>query len=467
MLLGLIIAYLAVTVIIGLIAGRLVKNSNDFMLAGRKLPLFMNGAALFALWYGSETVFGASSTFLEDGLLGVIEDPFGGALCLLLYGLVFARPLYRMNLRTLGDLYRLQYGAQAELLSAVFMVISFFGYIAAQLVAMGIILDAVTELSITEGMLISAGIVMLYTLVGGMWAISITDFMQSIVIVVGLIIATVVISMKAGGVSHVLSSAPVGHFQFFPDGDANSIINYFAAWAVLGFGSLPSQDIFQRVNSARSPKTAVRSTYMAAFLYLTLAMLPLFIALASIPLQHEMSDTQAALPKLIMAHTPMIVQIIFFGALISAVLSTCSGAILAPASIVAVNVARPLTGGTLTDKKQLLILRLAVLAITIVSALMAIERGNIFELVGESYILALVTLLVPMFCAVYWKKRANAVGAILSMLFGITAWALFEFALDVEFPSLFAGLGASVIGMVGGSLLVTRNPDLNKPNIHH
>lgn len=459
MLLALIIAYLAVTIIIGLLAGRLVKNSTDFMLAGRKLPLFMNGAALFALWYGSETVFGSSSTFLDEGLLGVIEDPFGGVLCLLLYGLVFARPLYRMNLRTLGDLYRLQYGPKAELLSAVFMVVSFFGYIAAQLIAMGIILHVVVPgLSVTSGMLISAAIVMLYTLVGGMWAISITDFVQSIVIVVGLVIAAIVIAVKAGGVEHVLSSAPAGHFQFFPEGDANSITNWLAAWAVLGFGSLASQDIFQRVNSARTEKTAVASAFVAGFLYLVFAMLPLFIALASIPLQHQLSsdDNQAALPELIMMHTPALVQIMFFGALISAVLSTCSGAILAPASIVAVNIARPMTGGRLTDKKQLVILRLAVLGITVVSAVMAAEQGNIFELVGESYILALVTLLVPMFCAVYWKKRANSAGAIASMLLGISAWAVFEYALQTEFPSLFAGLGASVAGMVGGSLVVRR-----------
>src|SRR5260370_18535613 len=124
------------------------------MLAGRSLPIVLSSAALFATWFGSETVFGASSEFLNHGLFGVIEDPFGAALCLVLFGVFFARKLYTMNLLTLGDFFKIRYGRRTELIASAFLAPPYVGYIAAQLVAMGIILKVVTGLDVWQGVVI-------------------------------------------------------------------------------------------------------------------------------------------------------------------------------------------------------------------------------------------------------------------------------------------------------------------------
>ena len=118
------------------------------MLAGRSLPLALSSAALFAIWFGSETVFGASGEFLKGGLYSVIEDPFGGALCLMLFGLFYARKLYGMNLLTLGDFFEVRYSKRTELVASFFLAPPYAGYIAAQLVAMGLILNIITGLPI-------------------------------------------------------------------------------------------------------------------------------------------------------------------------------------------------------------------------------------------------------------------------------------------------------------------------------
>ncbi|MFM7329194.1 MAG: sodium:solute symporter family transporter, partial [Bacteroidota bacterium] len=216
MLLLSIIAYLLVTILIGYLASRRVKTSGDFMLAGRSLPIMLSTAALFATWFGSETVFGASSQFLEGGLYAVIEDPFGAALCLLLFGLVYARPLYRMNLLTLGDFFKVRYGKRTEFIAAIFIVPSYLGYIAAQLVAMGLILNVVTGMDTWIGVTISAFVVTFYTYTGGMWAISITDFIQGILIVVGLAALAWVMSDKAGGTMAVLGQMREADLRFLP-----------------------------------------------------------------------------------------------------------------------------------------------------------------------------------------------------------------------------------------------------------
>ncbi|NOS55428.1 MAG: sodium:solute symporter family protein, partial [Cyclobacteriaceae bacterium] len=326
MLLASIVAYLLVTILIGYWASRKVKTSGDFMLAGRSLPIFLSASALFATWFGSETVFGASSEFLKGGLYSVIEDPFGAALCLLLFGLFFARKLYNMNLLTLGDFFKIRFGNRTELVASFFLAPPYVGYIAAQLVAMGLIINVVTGLEVWQGVVISAFVVTFYTYIGGMWAISITDFFQSIVIVVGLLALAILLANKAGGVTVILQEVHPSTSRFLPKWDFKEVMLYLAAWSVLGLGSLPSQDIFQRVMSSGSQKIAVRSCFIAAGLYLTVAMLPLFIGLCAKHLYPQTTsiDSQLALPNMVLAHASLPIQILFFGSLLSAIMSTTS-----------------------------------------------------------------------------------------------------------------------------------------------
>jgi len=423
------------------------------MLAGRSLPLMLSSAAMFATWFGSETVFGASSEFLRGGLYGVIEDPFGAALCLLLFGLFFARKLYTMNLLTLGDYFKIRFGKRTELVASVFLAPPYVGYIAAQLVAMGLILNVITGLPVWQGVVGSAVVVTLYTYVGGMWAISLTDFIQSIIIITGLVVLAVILGNKAGGVQAVLAATPPEHFRFLPRPDAREIVAYIAAWSVLGLGSLPSQDVFQRAMSSSSVRTAVWSCYISAGLYLTIAMLPLFISLCTQHLYPEQlaGDTQLALPRMVLTHTPRVVQILFFGSLLSAIMSTTSSAILAPAAIFSENMVKPVLGHRFSDKQFLLLTRLSIVLFSTVATVMACMRSNIYELVGESSILSLVSLFVPLTLGLYWR-RASGGGALLSMVTGMVTWIIFE-VYETSWPSLVPATLVSLIAMVAGSLL--------------
>lgn len=428
------------------------------MQAGRNLPPFINAAALFALWFGSETVFGASSRVVQEGLIGVVEDPFGGVLCLVLFGLFFVKKLYRLNLLTIGDLFRNKYGQRVEIVSSAFMLITFFGYIAAQLIALSIILEAVTGVDQVYGILICSVIVTLYTYVGGMWAVSITDFIQSIFIVAGMIILAVFLLSEAGGWEAAYAKTDPEAFRFLPEREPLSITKWISAWLVLGLGSLASQDIFQRVNSARSEKAAVASTFIGAGLYLVFAMLPLMIALTAKILHPEIDwaseelDTQSVIPDIVLKHTPMFVQVLFFGSLLSAVLSTCSGAILAPASILSENLVKPLSKKTYSDKQFLWLARVSVLIISAIATGMAMMENDIYELVSQSSVLGIVSLLVPMVWALY-SKRATATGAMLSMSIGMASWLVFvnTFSEETADIAFIPALGISILSMIFGN----------------
>lgn len=452
MLIAAIIAYLILTILVGFWASRRVSTSNDFMLAGQRLPLLLGSTAMFATWFGSETVFGASSQFLEGGLYNVIEDPFGAALCLFLFGMFFARKLYSMNLLTLGDFFKVKYGKPTEIVASIFLAPPYVGYIAAQLVAMGLILNVVAGFPLWLGVVISASIVTLYTYAGGMWAITITDFIQTIIIIAGLVALAISMGTKAGGVMQVLSETPRETFQFLPPPDFKEIVTYLAAWAVLGLGSLPSQDVFQRAMSSRSPQVAVWSCHIAAVLYLTVAMLPLFISLCIKHLYPGQitGDTQLTLPNMVLAHMTLPIQILFFGSLLSAIMSTTSSAILAPASILSENFIKPLVKHRYTDKQFLVLTRVCVLIFSVLATIMATLRSNIYELVGESSILSLVSLFAPLILGLYWKKSSST-GALLSMVFGMLTWIIFEIC-DTSWPSLVPATLVSLLAMIAGSL---------------
>ena len=381
-----------------------------------------------------------------------MEDPFGGALCLVLFGMFYLRPMYKMNVLTIGDVYKRIFGKRVEFIASVFMIPPYFGYVAAQLVALSLIFTTVSDISISQGIIISACIVVFYTFLGGMWAISITDFIQTTLIVVGLIWVAVLVTEKAGGVMPILDSAPEGSFQFFPDANPISWMNYLGAWMIIGLGSIPSQDIYQRVMSAKSEKVAIRSAYLAGGFYVTIGLLPLFIALGAKFLYPEiyLENKQLLLPEMVLRHSGIHVQILFFGALISAIMSTTSSGLLAPSAVISENLIRPYFGKKIQDKYFLWILRFNIIFVAIIATLMAQWKTNIYELVAEASILMLVSLFVPLTAGLYWKK-ASEMGALMSIVFGMIAYiALLNIELPIypHVPALFISMAAMWIGSV-------------------
>lgn len=450
MLLAFVILYLLATLAIGWWSSRRVKTTRDFVIAGRNLPLLLASCGLFAVWFGSETIMGASSEFVEHGLIGVVEDPFGAALCLFLVGVFFARPLYRMNVLTFNDFFRIRFNRRTELITSIILVPSYFGWIAAQLVAMAIVFQAIAGVPILAGIAICTLVVLFYTYIGGMWAVSVTDFVQTIMILIGILWLAAQLSGQLGGVKAVLAQTPDGFFHFLPEANTTAILEYVAAWITMGLGSIPAQDIFQRVMSARNEHTAVWSSHLGGLLYLSIGLLPLFIGLCGKLLYPELQegDPQMVVPQMVLQHGSIFLQILFFGALLSAILSTTSGAILAPATVIGENIIRP-NFQHLTDAQLLRIMRLSVVGVALCSAVMATLKTNIYELVAQSSILSLVSLFVPLTWGLYWRK-ASVTGALISVIAGMAAWLSASFLSETIPPVLIGGV-VSWLGMVLGS----------------
>lgn len=465
MLLGFVFFYMLISIAIGLYAARRVNSSTDYVVAGRSLPIYITIATVFATWFGSETVLGIPATFIEEGLGGVVSDPFGASLCLILVGLIFAVPLYRMKLLTIGDFYKRIYGRKVELLVSICICLSYLGWVAAQVMALGLVFDLLTDGGIPQnwGMVLGLGIVLVYTIFGGMWSVAMTDFMQMIVIVVGLAIIAFYITNIAGGAHVVIDAASAAGKldNFLPDLTLPAVLAFIAAWITMGFGSIPQQDVFQRVMSAKSERAAKYGTITGGVLYLIFAFIPIYLAYSAFVIQPEIvqqqlqEDSQIILPSLILAHTPMWVQILFFGAVLSAIMSTASGTLLAPSVTFAENIVRGFLPN-MDDKQFLRMIRLCVLGFAgIVLAISLNSELSIFEMVENAYKVTLVGAITPLFAGLFWK-RASEGGALTSIALGIGVWLLMEIVSpegEGICPPQLAGFTAAVFGMIAGSFL--------------
>ena len=471
-LLALIAFYMLASVLIGLYAARRVRTSADFAVAGRSLPLAVIIATTFATWFGSETVMGAPAQFMQEGLGGVVEEPFGTSMCLVLVGVFFARALWRKNIITLGDYYHLRYGRTAEMLCSLIIVFSYLGWVGAQITALGLVLNVLSggAVPVVWGMVLGTAAVLIYTLYGGMWSVAITDFVQMIVIVIGLAAIAWRAADMAGGTGAVFQlAASEGLLQFWPTGGAREWMFFIAAAITTMFGSIPQQDVFQRVLASRDARTAQRGPVIGGLLYMAFAFVPIFTAMAALlvlpnAVELRASDPQRVLPALVMGHMPAVLQVAFFGALLSAIMSTASATMLAPATTVVENIWRNFRPH-MSDAQTLRAMRISTLAFTlcVLAYAVAMEGSSIYDLVSNAYQMPLVGAFVPLACGVYWR-RASTQGALAAIASGLAVWLLFLAvpALGEAVPPQLAGVLASLVGMVFGSLAPQWLPDLRE-----
>ncbi|MCC9644004.1 sodium:solute symporter family protein [Rhodopirellula sp. JC740] len=469
-LIAAVLAYLSLTIAIGFIAARRVGNAHDFMVAGRSLPLYMNFACVFATWFGAETVLSVSATFAGQGLRAIPGDPFGFSICLVLVALFFARAFYRMDLLTIGDFYRKRYGRPIEVLTSVVISASYLGWAAAQLTALGLVISVLGKgigyqaLTINHGIVIGFTIVAFYTVMGGMWSVALTDMIQTFVIIIGLIVVSIYMAGAAGGVSVVIESArESGRLQIFPDwGRSAEWWIYAGGFLTAALGSIPQQDVFQRVTSAKDERTAMTGTLLGGLFYCLFAFVPMFIAYAAVVIDpnhleqfnsDDLREVQRTLPTAVMQSTPFWVQTVFLGALVSAILSTASGTLLAPSSLIVENVIRPFRP-ELDDKRMLRWLRMVLLMFGGLALHQALTSNDtMYEMIQQAYSVPLVGALVPLAVGLYWKRATNA-GAMASIVSGVVTWLACEYWLtDFVVPSQLIGLAASLFAMVIVSLM--------------
>ncbi len=448
-----IIGYLCITLGIGFWASRKIKSSSDFALAGKSLSTPLVAVTLFATWFGSTQIMGNPGYFITDGFSSYVSLILTGGICLVVVGQFYARKLYRMNIVTINEFFRKRFNKQLEITSSVLMVFSYPHWIAAQFVALAYLFNTVMGIPFQYGIFIGASIVVFYTYIGGMWAVAYTDMVQSVMILVGLAILLVQVLQETGGVVPIFESQTSDFFNLTPTGNIDEWSDYLALILAFTAGAIPVQEIYQRVFSAKNEEAARNGLFVGAILMVAIPSIPLIIGLGGVHLYPELANagnSQDIIPTLVKTMTSLPVQILFYGAMISAILSTSSGAMLAPATVIAENLIKP-NVPSISDKKLLMFTRLSVIAVALISCYFAFDNSDIVGLVEASLSLILVCLFAPLTFGLFWKK-ASSKGAWAAIVLGGTTWFLC-FLFDTRIDATIYGTVASCLSMILGSLI--------------
>lgn len=446
--------YMILMLVVGIHASRKTKTSAEFIVAGRKLPIFICTATIVATWFGGGTMMGASGAAYDDGLLGVIADPFGAALALFFVGLFFARLFRRLRLLTFIDLIEQRYGRTAAAITTLTNLVSNIGWVGAMLVAFGLVFESLTGTQLTIGIVAGATVIIFYTMIGGMWAVALTDSYQMAIIMIGLVVLLAVVLFDVGGWSAVSAGLPETSFRLLPlENDWEQWLNYLRMWVIFGFADLASQNLIGRAMSARSERVAQNAFYLGSFGYLFFGMIPVLLGIIASTTMPGLESSESVVPALALEHLPPVGIAIFVGAILAAIMSSCDSALLACGSVASRNLF-PLFVRNPSDRQTLLVARIMIPVCGITAVIVALKARVVFDVMMDANIVSLCSIVVPFVLAVWWKK-ANRTGALSAMFAGFSAW-LISRVLAPELPGDLIGLGVSLLTMLLVSSLTQR-----------
>lgn len=421
---------MAAMLLIGLIARRRIKNTADYVVAGRTLPLWVMTFTLLATWFCGGTVLGGSTMAYLFGLKGVIMDPIGCAVCLFVFGLLFAKMLRRMRYLTVVDFFYHRYGTAMGHISSAIQVLAYIAWSASLVVAFGFTLEFLLGWPFWFSCLLSTVIILIYTLLGGLYSVAWTDVVQLAILLVGFIIFFPIAISAVGGWGEFSANLPSGFLSISPDPNWGYLgffglfgaMFYFSSWIVQGFGATSCQDLVQRSLASNNEATSVWGSYFTAILYGTLGLIPAFVGMTALQLFPVVENPDFALFMVMEKVLPTALLAFMITALAAAIMSSTDSAILAGASVVGNNLAPALKPG-LTDKQKLNIIKVGVVVIGFLALAIALWAETIYFLMNFAWALMFVFLFIPYLLGTYWKK-ANSYGAISSIFAALVVWAI-------------------------------------------
>jgi SSS family transporter len=438
--------YMLAMLVIGVHAAKRTSSTDDFMVAGRSLPLWLCCGSVMATWLGGGSMLGVSGLAYEGGLLAVIADPFGAALGLILVGLLVVRLMRRLRLLTVIDFIENRFGRTAAVFSAIGMVSSSVGWSGALMVAFGSVFHALTGFSMELGIVIGGVVVLVYTAAGGMWAVALTDFVQLLVIILGLIVLLVVVVAHLGGWDAVWSDIEPGTLRMTPyENDPATWLNYLRAWFIIGIANLCSQSLLQRGLSARSEKVAQNSFYIGGIGFLAIALIPVLLGIVARVALPGVENRDTIIPMLAMDHLHPVLMSVFVGALLAAIMSSADSALLSASSVLSNNILPVLAPGAARTHK-LAWARWSIPVMGVIAVALAWKVQSIYGLILAANEMVLAAVVAPFMLGIWWKA-SNRTGAVAAMSVAVVVWLSSKW-LWPDLPGDLLGMGACVLTML-------------------
>jgi len=450
------IAYVLAQFAVGIWVSRRVKTESDYILAGRSLGPTLVAFSVFATWFGAEAIVATSGEVYDKGITGALVDPLAYGFAVIAAGFLYAALIWRQGVTTFADVFRARFSPGVEKLVVIVLLPGSVFWAAAQIRAFGQVLSSSSGLSLPNAITLAAVLVASYSVIGGLLADAVTDFLQGFAVIIGLIVLTIAVAIASGGVGSALQNAPAGHLTFTASAHGTPL-EVIESVAVAFFGSFVAIELISRFLGARSAAVARGGTVAGGLMYIVVGMMPLFLGLAASGLVRSTPELQAKLVHseqivaVLSAHyLPQWHYVIFGGALISAILSVVHSALHASGAQVSHNIVVRVAP-TLGVRGKLIAARLSVVALTAVAFLLALTSDRIKELVEIASAFGSAGIFVSAAFGLFTRFGGPRSAAV-SITLGTLVWALGRFVLDWEAPYLVA-LAVSAAAYIGVALM--------------
>lgn len=431
---------------IGVWVSRRIGTEDDYLVGGRRFGYLLATLSIFATWFGAESVIGSAGQVYEHGISFGSAEPFGYGLCLVLVGLLLAKPLWRRGLTTLADLYRARFGVGVERLVAIVLIPPSLLWAAAQIRAFGSVVSLVGGIDVSLGVAVAALFVVAYTAFGGLLADAITDVVQGAVLSIGLITMLVLVVLQVGGPAEAAATLLASDRISLSFADTGPWYLTVEEWAVPVLGSLVSIEVLGRVLAARSGEVAQRSAFGAGGLYLVIGGIPVLIALLAAPLVGPLADAEQLLPTVARDLLPPLAFALFTGGLVSAILSTVDSTLLASSGLLSHNLIIPFLRAP-DERRKLLIARGGVLAFGLIAFVIALSAEGVFALVEMASSLGSAGVVVTTLFALF-TTLGSARTAAATLVMGLVGYLAASVA-GAETPFLLSLLVALITWGIG------------------
>lgn len=448
-----ILAYVVMQFAIGAWVSRNMVDETDYIAAGRSLSTGLVAFSVFATWFGAEAIVVSAGEIYANGLSGGLTDPFGYGLAVVIAGLLMAGPLWRRGILTFADLLRQRYSPGVERLFTLVLIPGSLFWAAAQTRAFGQILSSTGGLDLTTAIIIAAVLIGAYTVVGGLLADAITDVVQGIAVIIGLLVLGYYVANAVGGVQAGLAAVEPARLAPFVAGEDGWLAKV-EKLAIVICGSLVAVELVSRYLGARSVSAASLGTLAGGFMYLGLGLIPVFLGLVGPKLIADLKETEQIVPRLAEAHLPPIAYALFIGALVSAILSVVHAALHAPAAQISHNIIDRIRPDR-TPSDRLRGVRLTTLLLSVVAFFLAIRVETIKELVETASAFGSAGAFVVVMFAMFTRFGGPA-AAYAGIAAGMLIWGWSKLIFGLKLPYL-AGLAAALVAYVVVAMMERRD----------
>jgi Na+/proline symporter len=444
---GWIALYVLVQLTIGVAVARRIRTEDDYLLAGRRLGPLLITFSIFATWFGAETCVDSAGQVYAEGLGWGSTEPYAYALAIAVMGLVFALPLWRARIYTLADLFRVRFSPRVEALAALLLIPTSIFWAAAQVRAFGGVIAHASDLPFAASTGVAAGVVVIYTVSGGMLADAVTDLVQGIALVLGLIVLLCAAVAASGGPEAALAAAQA-HEPITPAA-APSLLDLLETWTAPILGALVAQELISRISAARSGRVARGSTLAAALAYGLVGSIPVALGLlAPTLLQQGAAHPELVLPQLAQERLHQAGYVLFAGALVSAILSTVDSALLVCSALLSHNLVARLAPAA-SERAKVRVARAGVVLFGLVAFALALGFDSVGELIDLTNEFGSAGVFVLLVFGMFTRFGGPA-SALAALVLGAATYVGGSLA-DWEHPYL-ASLAAALAGYVGIAL---------------